>query len=211
MYRHPEYTHVQDKQLRKHRHLGLFALGLGLSWCSWCYPSYSLPGQSVDDAKTWMQGHPTLQADSREGLRVQRVTSPARRFTFRASIFPIGGLQPPGRTGVWSRQQPDFNVVRREEFILVDYDEPVTLERLEDSLRTVYGADIYADYRRAIQLDPPKLVNLPNQSDVRRGNLYVYWLEITADANGTPTIGRLNVVLPEDLEQLQTHLQRQSQ
>ncbi|MBT9313129.1 hypothetical protein [Leptothoe kymatousa] len=184
------------------------AFSLGLPWCLLCGPSYALPGQSVDDAKTWMQGHPTLQADRQEGLRVHRVDVPSRRFTFQASVFPIGGFQASGGNGVWPNQRANINVVRREEFILVDYDEPVTLERLEESLRTIYGADIYADYRRAERLNSYGIAPFSTEGDVRLGNLYAYWLEITADDSGAPAIGKFNVVLPEDVDRLQAYLQR---
>ena len=137
--------------MKKHVGLGLFALGIGVStWLS-ARPSYGLPGHSIDEVKAWMQGHPTLQADSREGLRVHRANVPSRRFTFQASVFPIGGFQRAADNSIWStsRRQRDFGTVRREEFILVDYDEQVTVLRLEEALRTLYGPDIYADYRRA--------------------------------------------------------------
>ncbi|MEM9487304.1 MAG: hypothetical protein AAGA83_26860, partial [Cyanobacteria bacterium P01_F01_bin.116] len=129
--------------------LSLLALGLPL-WFS-ATPSYGLPGHSVNEVKTWMQGHPTLRADSREGLRVHRADVPSRRFTFQASVFPVGGFQQASRDDVWStvNRQRNFSIIRREEFILVDYDEPITIGRLEESLRTIYGPDTYADYRRA--------------------------------------------------------------
>lgn len=201
---------LSSKYMRKPVELSLLAFGVGLPWCLFVSPSYGLPGQSVDDAKTWMQGHPTLRADSREGLRIHRADVPSRRFTFQSSIFPIGGLQRSGGNGVWPSQRPRLDVIRREEFILVDYDEPVALERLEASLRAIYGADVYADYRRAELLYDYGSVSNTSQGELRVGNLYAYWLEITADASGTATIGKFNVVLPEDVDRLKLYLQQQA-
>ncbi|MEM6251811.1 MAG: hypothetical protein AAF821_02715 [Cyanobacteria bacterium P01_D01_bin.156] len=194
--------------MRKHTVLGLVALGM--SWVLSGSSSYGLPGQSVDETKTWMQGHPTLRAESREGLRVHRAEVPSRRFTFQASVLPIGGLQPANDSGFSLNQRPNTNIIRREEFIVVDYDEPVTLERLEEALRVVYGPEVYADYRRSELLDGYRVTTANSaQGNVRLGSLYAYWLEITLDTNGVATIGKLNVVLPEDVARLQGYLERQ--
>ncbi|MFG6097652.1 hypothetical protein SPB21_20480 [Leptothoe sp. ISB3NOV94-8A] len=193
--------------------IALGLLVLGVSWPSILStgPGYGLPGDSVNEVKTWMQGHPTLRANSREGLRVHRADIPSRRFTFQASVFPIGGFQRPENNAVWSsaNRRRDLSTVRREEFILVDYDEPVTIARLEESLRTLYGPDTYADYRRA-----PSVYNYTSetntiQGEVRLGNNYAYWVEVTPDIHGVITTGRLNVILSEDVDRLQNYLQRQ--
>ena len=197
--------------MKKHSFLGLLCLAFGLSTLLSVEPGYGLPGHSVNEVKTWMQGHPTLRADSREGLRVHRADIPSRRFTFQASVFPIGGFQRSDTNSVWSdsRRQRNFNIVRREEFTLVDYDEPVTVTRLEDSLRALYGPDTYADYRRAPAIYSYVVETGTIQGEVRLGNTYAYWVEITPDANGFVTTGRLNVLLPEDVDQLQRQLERQ--
>ena len=193
--------------------LSLLALGMGLPCWFSAAPSYGVPGYSVDEVKTWMQGHPTLRADRREGLRVHRADVPSRRFTFQASVFPIGGLGLSSNSaGQLSSSSPqrDLSKVRREEFILVDYDEPVSLERLEDALRTLYGPDMYADYRRArATYEYSGSVNNRLQGEVRVGNLYAYWIELTSDTNGVVTTGKLNVILTEDVDHLQSYLQQQ--
>lgn len=195
--------------MKNHVGLSLVTLGLGSFWWLFASPGYGFPGQSVDEAKTWMQGHPTLRAESREGLRVHRADIPSRRFTFQASIFPIGGFQRVDNNSVWPTQRANFDIVRREEFILVDYDEQVTAERLEESLRVIYGADVYADYRRAELIDSYGFTADATRGEVLLGSRYAYWLEVIPDANGIVTIGKLNVVLPEDVDRLQTYLQRQ--
>ncbi len=191
--------------------LGLFILGVSLPILLSARPGYGLPGYSVNEVKTWMQGHPTLRADSREGLRVHRVDVPSRRFTFQASVFPIGGFQRSADNTIWSsaNRQQNFNTIRREEFILVDYEQPVTIARLEESLRTLYGPDTYADYRRAQSVYSYVSESSTIQGEVRLGNLYAYWVEVTPDANGVSTTGKLNVLLTEDIERLQRYLQQQ--
>ncbi|ESA36292.1 hypothetical protein N836_08085 [Leptolyngbya sp. Heron Island J] len=190
---------------------GLLTLGISLPTLIAAGPSYGLPGYSVNEVKTWIQGHPTLRADSREGLRVHRADIPSRRFTFQASVFPIGGFQRAGNNGIWSSnsRQRSFNIVRREEFTLVDYDQPVTVSRLEDSLRNLYGPDIYADYRRAQAIYSYFSESSTIEGEVRLGNLYAYWVEITPDANGVSTTGKLNVLLAEDVDRLESYLQQQ--
>ncbi|MGD1948425.1 MAG: hypothetical protein ACFB14_02120 [Leptolyngbyaceae cyanobacterium] len=198
--------------MKKHSVLGLLCLGFGLPTLLSANPSYGLPGHSVNEVKTWMQGHPTLRADHREGLRVHRADIPSRRFTFQASVFPIGGLQRSDESSsIWadSQRQRNFSTVRREEFILVDYDEPVTIARLEESLRTLYGPDTYADYRRAQSVYSYVVETGTIQGEVRLGATYAYWVEITPDLDGVVTTGRLNVLLPEDVNRLQRHLENQ--
>lgn len=197
--------------MKKHIGLTLLALGAGLPFWFSATPSYGLPGYSVNEVKTWMQGHPTLRADSREGLRVHRADIPSRRFTFQASVFPVGGFQQAGTNDVWSTRREDLSVIRREEFILVDYDVPVTVGRLEESLRVIYGPDTYADYRRAEPIYDYGVTTGTAQGEVRLGNLYAYWIELIPDPSGVSSIGKLNVLLIEDVTRLQTYLQRQHQ
>ena len=193
------------------KRIGLGVLALGISSPCWFLgqPGYALPGLSVNEVKAWMQGHPTLRADSREGLRVHRADVPSRRFTFQATVFPIGGFQSAGDNAVWTSRQRNFSIVRREEFILVDYDQPVSVRRLEDSLRTLYGPDAYADYRRAETVYEYTSATSSIQGEVRLGDLYAYWVELTPDTNGVTSIGKLNVLLTEDVNRLQSHLQQQ--
>ena len=192
--------------MRKHIGLALLALSIGgPCWLS-AEPSYGLPGHAVNEVKTWMQGHPTLRADSREGLRVHRADVPSRRFTFQASVFPVGGFQ--GNNLIAGERQ-NLGVVRREEFILVDYDAPVTVDRLEESLRTLYGPDIYADYRRSQSVYNYASGVHSRQGEVRLGSTYGYWVEITPDVNGVVTTGKLNVTLAEDIDRLQSYLELQ--
>lgn len=192
--------------------MGVFSLGVSLSSLVLANPSYGLPGHSVNEVKTWMQGHPTLRAESNDGLRVHRADVPSRRFTFQASVFPVGGFQRTGENSLWpaSRGRRDLSTIRREEFILVDYDQQVTVERLEEALRALYGPDTYADYRRAQSVYSYAAETGTIQGEVRLGGSYAYWVEITPNVNGVVTTGKLNVLLSEDVSHLQSYLERQA-
>mgnify|MGYP001794105976 CR=1 FL=1 len=48
------------------------------------------------------------------------------------------------------------------------------------------------------------------QGEVRSGNAYAYWVEVTPDAYGNFTTGKFNVLLPEDINSLQRYLERQA-
>ena len=90
----------------------------------------------------------------------------------------------------------------------MDYDEPISISRLEDSLRAIYGPDTYADYRRAQSVYNYAAVTGTVQGEVLLGSTYAYWIELTPDVSGVVTTGKLNVLLPEDVNRLQTYLQQ---
>jgi hypothetical protein len=185
----------------------LLACGL----CLGTSPSYAIPGQSVDEAKAWMQAHPTLRASPRERLVLSRADTPSRRFTFQASVFPAGGY---GSPGILTANR-NLGIIRVERFTLIDLVDGVTPERLEESLRVLYGADIYADYRRAqaVYIYPdssPTTLLRPSRSAVRgellEGDDFGYWFEVLPDANGVIQTGIVSILLKEDIPRLQTFL-----
>lgn len=177
-------------------------LGLGCWAALWgiAQPSQALPGQSVRTVEAWIQGNPTLQPGPGETLVVNRTDTPAQRFSFQASIFPVSGIRP-GVSG---------NIIRTERFGLFDLINPIGSVRMEESLRAIYGSELYADYRRAAPLysypnaDSPPTDNpeLLLQGEVRASDRYAYWLELTADQEGTVYSGRMTVFLKEDLPSL---------
>jgi hypothetical protein len=176
----------------------------------------AIPGQSVDEAQTWMQAHPTLRATPQEYLLVRRSDNAARRFTFQASLFPPGGLSNDGTPGILIRNSNSLNLVRMERFSLVDMVNGVTLLRLEESLRVLYGPDIYADYRRS-QATYTYPDSSPNQllrpdrravrGELRLGEQFAYWIEFLPNSDGSVESGTIAVLLKEDLPALQTTLE----
>ncbi|MEL7505004.1 MAG: hypothetical protein AAFN18_21325 [Cyanobacteria bacterium J06554_6] len=180
-------------------------------------PAQAIPGESVDEVKAWMQGHPTLRATENERLQVQRTETPARRYIFRATIFPIGGTDGNSDTPAILNRGLDRSQIRVETFMLVDTVDGVDYEDLEEALRVIYGPDLYADYRRSTStrlypVSSPARLLRPNRSDargqVREGAAYGYWLELIPNPDGTVHTGSISVLLPEDIDQLQSHLEQ---
>jgi hypothetical protein len=179
----------------------------------------ALPGDTVDEVKAWMQGHPTLRATAGERLLVRRADTPSRRFTFQASIFPIGRLNNPSEGDsppILQRNRVDFSTVRNERFTLIDMINGVDLARLEESLRILYGPDVYADYRRAQATyvypdSSPTTLLRPRRNqargEVRDGAQFAYWVELIPNPDGTVQTGTISVLLREDLDSLQSYLQ----
>ncbi|MEO0540978.1 MAG: hypothetical protein AAFZ80_08955 [Cyanobacteria bacterium P01_A01_bin.105] len=185
-----------------------------------CDRVQAIPGQSATEVTAWMQGHPTLRATANERLQVQRTETPARRFTFRASIFPIGGVSNQNGTPSILNRRLDRSRIRVETFQLVDVVDGVDYSDLEEALRVLYGPDLYSDYRRSTptRLYPiypdttspqlPRLNRSYAQGQVRVGNTYGYWLELISNPDGTIQTGSITVVLAEDVDQLLTHLEQ---
>lgn len=177
--------------------------GLGI-WSLMMPGASAIPGESAAIVEAWIAAHPTLRPRPTERLVVNRAETPARRFTFRATVFPITGLT------------PDFQAdgrIRTEQITLVNFVEGVEAERLEESLRVIYGADLYNDYRRAAILHryPEDAVPALNSAAVRRGELregdrFAYWLELTAKPDGFTYTGTVSVVLKEDVSALRDRL-----
>jgi hypothetical protein len=168
-------------------------------------PVWALPGQSVREAEIWMRSNPTLQPGLQNGLMAQRTATPAERFAFAASIFPVGGT---------SELQHSGNI-RTERFMLVDLINPITSERIEESLREIYGLAVFQDYRQATVLfrypNPEAAgsatVNDPLlQGEVRAGERFAYWQEIAYNPDGVAQSGQMVVFLNEDLPGLRRRL-----
>lgn len=185
------------------------ALTLGILCALTAKPASALPGQTADEAAAWIQANPTLRPASSERLLVRRVETPAQRFTFQAIPMQVGKAAI-GFGG---------SIIRTEELLLFDMIKGVTLFRLEESLRSIYGPTIYQDYAqasraytyptpsvtgRAINRNTPLLA--ATQGEVRQGDRYAYWLEITRRPDGFAYSGRLTVFLREDLPKLEAEL-----
>jgi hypothetical protein len=183
----------------------LISIWLGLSGTA-----SALPGQSVAEAEAWMQAHPTLRADPRENLAIRRNDTPSRRYTFHGSVYGPGG----GHQSLLARRnsgQP--TMVRSEKFTLVDLISGVSVERLENALRTLYGAEVFADYRRSqtvLVYSPGRPEDRGTQrasrAQVSEGELYAYIVEVIPNPDGTVNTGTVSVMLREDLPALQAAL-----
>lgn len=184
------------------------AIGLGLALLPGV--AQAVPGQSIDEATAWIQSNPTLQPARGEKLLVRKTATPAQRFTFQALPLQAGRAAP----GSGGRA-----VIRTEELAMFDMLNGLTIPRLEESLRAIYGASIYQDYAQATVIyayptlstrqqatnrGTPLLAQL--QGELREGDRFAYWTEITRRPDGYAYMGRLTVFLREDLPKLEAEL-----
>jgi len=171
--------------------------------------AHALPGQSAQKVVSWINAHPTLRPSIGDGLTVSKSSTPAQRFNFTASVLPPGRLTIPR----------DRSTISSERLTLYDRINGVTFDRLEESLRTIYGPDIYQDYDQARlvysyptprTVDRGRRFNLPllsaQEGKLLLGKHYAYWLEITNTESGEAFNGQLTVFLKRDLDKLETEL-----
>lgn len=183
---------------------------VGLSYGIRGLPAQALPGETVRDVQAWIQSHPTLKPEPGESLVVNKSDTPAQRFSFEASIFPPFPSSPKGS-----------RIIRHESVELFDMINGVQRNRLEESLRVVFGLDIYQDYQRAQSLyrypQPVELDRLQGQvtdlqkarqGELRLGDRYGYWVEIVQTPQGRPYNGQIVVLLKEDVDGLEAQLRQ---
>ena len=170
----------------------------------------ALPGQSTEEVGTWIKAHPTLRPRSGEQLFVQKTDTAAQRFSFQASVLPPGRIE-------FSK---DRGRIRTERIAMYDAINGRTFTRLQESLRVIYGLEIYQDYNRA-----QVVYQYPNQSvinsarfaktpirealkgELRVGDRYVYWVEIAQPKTGKAFTGQMTILLKTDLDKLERELQ----
>ncbi len=169
----------------------------------------ALPGQSRAEVISWISSNPTLRPALGDGLSVRKFNTAAQRFSFEASVLPVSSL-----INITAN-----DVIRKEQISFYDLVNGVTVSRLEESLRVIYGADIYFDYVQArviyqyptlAQIELSRRQNLPllsaRQGELRLGNRFAYWYEITA-AEGNPAAnGQITIFLREDLDRLEVEI-----
>ncbi len=187
----------------------LYFLILPCSFLMFPMVAQALPGQTTEEVSAWIKAHPTLRPRPGERFMVQKTDTAAQRFTFQASVLPPGRL-----TATNDRSQ-----IRTERFSLFDAINGVSPERLQESLRVIYGLDIYQDFERA-----PVVYEYPSQSAInesrsantaarqalqgqlRVGDRYVYWLEVAQAPGNKPISGQMTVLLRSDLDKLEAEL-----
>ncbi|MHC5724252.1 MAG: hypothetical protein ACYTXY_08870 [Nostoc sp.] len=170
----------------------------------------ALPGQSTEEVGAWIKAHPTLRPRSGEQLFVQKTDTAAQRFSFQASVLPPGRIE-------FSK---DRGRIRTERIAMYDAINGMTFARLQESLRVIYGLEIYQDYDRA-----QVVYQYPNQSvinsarfaetpirealkgELRVGDRYVYWVEIAQPKTGKAFTGQMTILLKTDLDKLERELQ----
>lgn len=169
----------------------------------------ALPGQKTEEVTAWINSNPTLRPSTGDGLLVQKTNTSAQRFTFIATVFP------PGRVTFTK----DRGTIRSERFSFFDMINGVTPQRLKESLRVIYGPDIYQDYDRSRivyeypttqTVDLARRQRLPllaaQQGELRLGDRFGYWMEVVQTKEGKAYNGQMVVFLREDLDKLETEL-----
>lgn len=169
----------------------------------------ALPGQPTEEVGAWIKAHPTLRPGRGERLLVQKSDTAAQRFTFQASVLPPGKVE-------FSR---DRSTIRNERIAMYDAINGMTFERLQESLRIIYGLEIYQDFNRA-----QVVYEYPNQSainsarfakspirealrgELRVGDRYAYWVEVAQPKDGKAFIGQMTVLLKTDLDKVEAEL-----
>ncbi len=187
--------------------LGLILLPFAL--LPFANPALALPGQAAEEVTAWIQAHPTLRPKSGEKLVVESSDTAAQRFSFQASVLPVGRV-------AFSK---DRSKIRDERLALFDAVNGVTPQRLEESLRVIYSLDIYQDYNNA-----RVIYDYPNQSAInearnqktpirealkgqlRLGDRYAYWWEVAQPKQGKAFTGQMTVFLKTDLDKLEAEL-----
>jgi hypothetical protein len=174
--------------------------------------AYALPGQTETQVADWIRANPALKPTSGERLLVKKSDTAARRFQFQASVLIPGIAGIPG----------DANVIRSEEISFFDVINGVTRDRLEDSMRSIYGASIMRDYvsaktvyaypteemiaRAKVRNGNTLLIAL--QGELREGEQFAYWIETVENASGKANSGRVVVFEREYLPKLEAELRK---
>jgi len=169
----------------------------------------ALPGQATEEVETWIKAHPTLSPRSGERFLVTKTDTAAQRFSFQAMVSAPGKV-----TFSKNRSQ-----IRTERISMYDAINGMSLDRLKESLRIIYGLDIYQDYKGA-----QVIYEYPNQSainaarfaktpiregltgELRVGDRYGYWVEVAQAKNGKAYTGQMTVFLKSDLDKLEEEL-----
>jgi hypothetical protein len=173
-------------------------------------PAFALPGQTRQEVAAWIRSNPSLTPVLGDGLTVRRFNTATQRFLFNASVLPVTSM---------FDVSDNSNIIRREQISFYDVINGISTDRLEESLRVIYGADIYQDYflaRVIYQYPSPEQValaqrqNLPllsaRRGELRLGDRFGYWLETTRGNNETGANGQITIFLREDLDQLESEL-----
>jgi hypothetical protein len=186
-----------------------FLLLVPFYWFLFTSTANALPGQSTETVTSWINANPTLRPGIGDGLLVTKSETAAQRFTFQATVLPPGRVSFP----------IDRGRIRSERITFYDKINGVTLNRLKESLRVIYGPTIYQDFEQArVVYDYPvpetvdlaRRQNLPllaqQQGKLLLGERYAYWLEVTQTESGKAYNGQLTLFLKEDLDKLETEL-----
>jgi len=169
----------------------------------------ALPGQPMQEVETWIKAHPTLRPRTGERFLVTKTDTPAQRFSFQAMVSAPGKL-------TFSNNR---NLSRAERISMYDAINGMSIDKLKESLRRIYGLDIYQDFRGAkviyeypnrSTINAARFAGTPIQEalkgELRVGSRYAYWVEVARARNGKAFTGQMTVFLKSDLDKLKEEL-----
>jgi hypothetical protein len=183
-------------------------IAAGLNVCLLALPGEAIPGQSADQAAAWIQENAALGAEPGETLLINRTQPDGTRFSFQASVAPPGRIiNPLDRETIRSERMTFFKP------------EGLTPQDLEEAIKAIYGPEIAADLEQAeeiLRYPSPQLLSAPAtdenfleraiQGVVKRGELLVYWMELTQNRDGTVQQGQAVVFEEEWLPKITEEL-----
>ena len=80
----------------------------------------ALPGQSTDEAVSWINGNATLRPALGDGLVVKKSETPAHRFQFQPSVLPPGRVHFPRDRTMVLRTEYNGSVFEEEVKLISD-------------------------------------------------------------------------------------------
>ncbi len=188
----------------------LFIIPLAvLPWLGMGNHVNALPGQSTEEVTSWIQANETLGPNEDGKLFVQRNDTAALRLNFRASVLPPGKVH----------FTKDRAKIRTEIISMYDAANGMTVQRLQESLRVIYGLDIEQDFNQAqvvykypneSAINAARFAKTPLrealQGELRLGDCFVYWVEIPQPKQSKAYFGQMTVFLKADLNKLESEL-----
>jgi len=188
---------------------GLLMWCLGMAIAMMSDRANALPGQTTEEVAAWIRANPTLRPYRGQTLLVFRSDTPAQRFTFQASVFAPGRAFP----------SADRAIVRTERIDLFDMINGVTPNRLQETIRIIYGLAIYQDFQQArviysypnpAMVQEARNLTLPLaeaiKGELRLGSRYAYWVEFPQPREGNPIMGNITILLKSDVDKLEAEL-----
>jgi len=169
-------------------------------------PAGALPGQPEPVVADWIRTHGVLSPAPHERLLVRKSDTAARRFEFEASATLPGMAAFPGDKA---------NIIRSERLSFFDLANPVTTDRLQETLRSIYGPEIMMDFAGATVVYRYPPATIPPEStlglirgEIRTGSSFGYWWEQVERAPGQPHSGRLVIFEKANADKIQAEIAR---
>lgn len=189
---------------------GLGAIAAVVGNLSLCLGAIALPGELTADVESWIAANPTFRDSMINRLKVSRFNTAAQKLTFEASIYAPDSFE-----------ATSPNLVRSERIHFFDVTNGVSLQRLSEALRTIYGVNVYQDFAAArLVYDYPDINTLnratrqgleilaSQEGKLLEGDRFAYWVEIvkTSPDSDFANQGQITILLKEDLPSLQNRL-----